>query len=339
MNNNDDSVGVLRTMVRSAYDLQKLRVQMGNRLCATFKSKLGVKPGTKESETLDKEEQKILKELRMRFDKLTTGVTKALPAKNNWRGDGVITTYTEACLIAEYLALERFEESQFRLLNPPLDQFPIYNEFLLGVKGCGPAMSAVIITSIDIARSTYPSSIWKFAGLDVVAGAGRSRRSEHLRTVKYVNKDGEEAERRGITFNPFLKTKLIGVLAPCLIKAKSEPYAQIYGEYKHRLENHPKWVERSKGHRHNAAMRYMVKCFLVDLYIAWRRLAGLEVHPAYAEAKLGIIHKKVPLALKSPATKERAEVEEPPETLQRAELQEPPNTGKRAKKRKPPGQI
>lgn len=293
MDNNDDSVGVLRTMVRSAYDLQKLRVQMGNRLCATFKSKLGGKPGEKESDSIDEVDQKLLRELRVRFDKLTTGVTKTLPAKKDWKGDGVITTYTEACLIAEYIALERFEESQFRHLNAPLDQFPIYNEFLIKIKGCGPAMSAVIITSIDIARSTYPSSIWKFAGLDVVEGSGRSRRKEHLRTVKYTNKDGEEAERRGITFNPFLKTKLIGVLAPCLIKAKNEPYAQIYADYKHRLENKPGWAERSKGHRHNAAMRYMTKRFLVDLYNAWRKLAGLEVYPPYNEAKLGIVHKKI----------------------------------------------
>lgn len=299
---NNNEVEVLRTMVRSCYDLQKLRVQMGNRLCATFKSKLGVKPGEKEGESLDKEEQKILKELRMRFDKLTTGVTKALPSKRDWRGDGVISSYTEAALISEYLALERFEESQFRLLNSPLDQFPIYNEFLLGVKGCGPAMSAVIITSIDITRSTYPSSIWKFAGLDVFEGAGRSRRREHLRTVKYTNKDGEEAERLGITFNPFLKTKLIGVLAPCLIKAKSEPYAGIYRDYKHRLENHPKWKERSKGHRHNASMRYMIKRFLTHLYNAWRPLAGLEVHPPYDQAKLGIVHKKVPAESSHPTS-------------------------------------
>jgi hypothetical protein len=36
---------LLRTMTRSAYDLQKLRIEMGNRLCAAFKSKLGAEPG------------------------------------------------------------------------------------------------------------------------------------------------------------------------------------------------------------------------------------------------------------------------------------------------------
>jgi hypothetical protein len=194
--------------------------------------------------------------------------------------------------------LERAEITQFRHLGSILGEFPIYAEFLDGVKGCGPAMSAVIISELDIAKATYASSLWKFAGLDVVAaaedgiGQGRSRRKEHLRKITYVDKNGKPAERDGITFNPFLKTKLTGVLGPCLIKAGSEPYAQFYRDYKHRLENHPHWTEKTKGHRHNAAVRYMIKQFLADLYAAWRRLEGLPVHPPYSEAKLGLNHRK-----------------------------------------------
>jgi hypothetical protein len=278
-------------MVRSAYDLQKLRIEMGNRLVATFKHKLGHQPGEKEKDSIDTEGLKFLRELRLHFDKLTTGVTKALPAKAAWKGDGLISTYTEACLIAEYLALEKSEGSQFRRLQGALDEFPIYQKFLTGVRGCGPAMSAVLISEIDIGKATYPSSLWKFAGLDVAEGTGRSRRKEHLRTVKYTDKNGREASKLGISFNPFLKTKLVGVLGPCLIKAKSDPYAQIYANYKHRLENHPKWAERSKGHRHNAAIRYMVKRFLADYYMAARSIEGLPVSPEYSEAKLGLKHR------------------------------------------------
>jgi hypothetical protein len=50
--------------------------------------------------------------------------------------------------------------------------------------------------------------------------------------------------------------------------------------------------EKSKGHRHNMAIRYMIKIFLIDLYKNWRALEGLPVAPSYAEAKLGKIHKK-----------------------------------------------
>jgi hypothetical protein len=290
--NNENAKGLLRTMVRSAYDLQKLRVEMGNRLCATFKHKLGYTAGEKEEHSLGKEEMKLLKELKVRFAKLTTGVARALPSKREWKGDGIISSYAEGCLIAEYLALEKSEVSQFNRLEGVLEEFPIYNEFLVKVRGCGPAMSAVIIAEIDIGKAAYPSSLWKFAGLDVSEGSGRSRRKEHLRSVEYIDKNGKAATKLGITFDPFLKTKLVGVFGPCLIKGKSEPYAQIYKDYKQRLEHHPKWAERSKGHRHNAAVRYMVKRFLADLYVAWRGLEGMRISPEYNEAKLGIKHRK-----------------------------------------------
>jgi hypothetical protein len=51
-------------------------------------------------------------------------------------------------------------------------------------------------------------------------------------------------------------------------------------------------IGTTKGHRHNMAIRYMVKEFLADLWTIWRTLEGLETKPRYAEAKLGIIHSK-----------------------------------------------
>ena len=47
---------------------------------------------------------------------------------------------------------------------------------------------------------------------------------------------------------------------------------------------------KSKAHRHNAAMRVMVKAFLLELYKQWRPLEGLPVVPPYAEAVLGRTH-------------------------------------------------
>ncbi len=170
-------------------------------------------------------------------------------------------------------------------------------------------MAGVIISEIDISKAKYPSSLWAYAGLDVGSdGQGRSRRKEHLVDRTYINKAGNEATRVGITFNPFLKTKLMGVLASSFLRVKDSPYADIYRAYKHRLENHPKYgiandaarvaevKEKDdhkyapKGHRHNMALRYMVKRFLVDLYNNWRRLEGLPVAPEYSEGKLGMKH-------------------------------------------------
>ena len=44
------------------------------------------------------------------------------------------------------------------------------------------------------------------------------------------------------------------------------------------------------GHRHNAAIRYMIKQFAMDLYVEWRTIEGLEVRPSYSEEFLGKVH-------------------------------------------------
>lgn len=94
------------------------------------------------------------------------------------------------------------------------------------------------------------------------------------------------------------------LMGECFIKARTPKYRDIYDNYKERLKNSEKiiggkviegkeskmWKDTSDAHRHNAAMRYMVKMFLIDLYAAWRKIEGLEVHAPYHEVKLGIKH-------------------------------------------------
>jgi len=46
----------------------------------------------------------------------------------------------------------------------------------------------------------------------------------------------------------------------------------------------------SDAHRELDARRYMVKMFLVDLYKQWRSLEGLPVRPSYHEERLGHVH-------------------------------------------------
>ena len=282
----------LKTIVRGAYDIQKNRIQTGNRLVGNFKAKLGQAPSEKE-DTIDKEGQQVLLNLRRSHKLLTEGVA-SFPRQATFKGDEVISDYTELCLVDNYLELEAQEKAHFRRLGNILKGYPIYNEFLEGVTGVGPAMAGVMLSEIDITKAEYPSSLHKYAGLDVASdGQGRSRRKEHLEDSEYTDKDGEVKTKKGITFNPFLKTKLVGVLGSSFIKQSPDKcvYRKIYDDYKHRLEHMDAHKEKSKGHRHNMSVRYMVKIFLVDLYNAWRRLEGLPVAPTYNEAKLGKVHK------------------------------------------------
>lgn len=54
----------------------------------------------------------------------------------------------------------------------------------------------------------------------------------------------------------------------------------------------PMWGA-SKEHRHKDAVRYMVKMFLLDLWVAWRKLEGLDVRVPYAEEYLNRKHHAV----------------------------------------------
>ena len=50
------------------------------------------------------------------------------------------------------------------------------------------------------------------------------------------------------------------------------------------------WKDETKGHRDNAARRYMIKMFLKDLYVVWRTVEGLPVRAPYQEEYLGHKH-------------------------------------------------
>jgi len=280
----------LRAMVRGAYDIQKLRIQTGNRIVANFKAKLGQAPGDDE-DTLNAEGKMILNNIRMRYKKITEGV-KNFPKLVNFVGDELISDYTELCLVAQYEDIHNHEDEHFKKrLKNVLQEYRIYTEFLDGVKGVGPAMAGVIISEIDITKAKYPSSVWAYAGLDVASdGKGRSRKKEHLVETNYEDSAGETQTKMGITFNPMLKSKLIGVLASSFLRAGDSKYSKVYYDYKNRIVNAPAHADKTKKHQHNMAMRYMVKIFLVDLYVAWRTIEGLEVHKPYHEAKLGIVH-------------------------------------------------
>ena len=279
----------LRTIVRGAYDVQKLRIQTGNRVVANYKARLGQEPSHKEDE-ISPEGREILNAMRVKFRTLMEGVA-VFPRPSGFEGDELIADYTELCLVAQWDELYRSENEHFRRIKSLLQTVPIYSEFLEAVKGIGPAMAGVIVSEFDVSKAKYPSSFWRYAGLDVGPdGQGRSRRKEHLVEVEYTDREGNPATRQSITFNPFLKTKLIGVLGPAFLKSRNATYSEIYNQYKARLEHHAVHQEKRKGHRHDMAIRYMVKQFLVELHMKWRELEGLPVSMPYDQAKLGYTH-------------------------------------------------
>lgn len=252
----------LRRAVRYFYDLQKLRIQSGNR-------------DTEQAEPAVLEDD----------DKDFFG--------------------------RQSLGLEALEKSTLAEIDWMLSKVPIY-AWLKAQKGCGPTLAGVIVAEIDITRCDTPSALWAYAGLAVDNATGRAVR----------RKKGHKSN-----WNPFLKAKMVFVLGGCFLKANS-PWREFYDNYKTRKQNQlvdecmlcaglgallgtepadPKkegtktcynckgkcsgvpWG-RGDAHRHQSAIRYMVKMFLLKLWTHWRELEGLPVTEPYAEAKLGRRH-------------------------------------------------
>ena len=197
------------------------------------------------------------------------------------------------------------EHEALKRVRKQLKRYPIY-QWLSEQKGCGPTMSGVLLSEININRCNTVSALWHFAGLSVDSQTHKAVR----------RKKGEK-----VTYSPFLRDKMLGVLSECLIKCNS-PWRKFYDDYKHRKKttmvkvcmgcaNKPpkekKECKRPKCkncegkvydvpwgasdlHRANAAKRYMIKMFLMEMWVKWRTLEGLDTRPPYCVEYLGVVH-------------------------------------------------
>lgn len=287
-------MNISKSLIRSLYDVQKVRIETGNRIVAEIKSRMGQRPGKKEETIEDKEAKQYLTIARSEYKRTTDAFVLNKAAdyfKVEFSEYQIIADPTMLLFVELYVKYLDNEARQEKIVAKIVARHPMWDAFLKDVKGCGPLMSAVILSEFDIRKAVRISQFWAYAGLDVASdGRGRGRYKEHLVDVEYTDKEGKQKTKKGITFNPFLKTKLVGVLASCFLKIRDCEYRKVYDNYKHRLENHAKHKDKSKGHRHNMAMRYMIKIFLQDLWLKWREVEGLEITRPYAEDKLGHEH-------------------------------------------------
>lgn len=326
MQTNNEMISALRLMTRGAYSLQKLRIQTGLRLCANFRDKLKETGELEVKDDADEEElsekaQKIIDVLKAEYRRLTEGVARnrALPRREGFVGSGVVSDFTELVLIHQYESLERQEREHFRHIGEALEDLVVWTEYLEKQRGIGPAMGAVLTTSFDIVKAVRPSQFWAIAGLDVGPdGFARSRRAAHLVEREYEAKDGTIKTKMSTTFDPWLQSRMLGVLGGSLLRSAS-PYRRFYDQYKHRISTDPNRVkgtlfdkkklrmkaaaEKDQALKdalideaealwhplriHRASMRYMVKQFVADFWRSWRLIEGLPVVKTYHEEKQG----------------------------------------------------
>lgn len=380
----------IRCLIANVYDLQKLRISAGNRLVQSFYLQLGVAPSTSPDD-VDKEEKKMIDRLKAEYKRITDAVAennksiksniKAL-RESDEEGKRLTLIHNDQDfkLVESYTYLLKAEEESTKSLDKYVKQHKLWDAFFADIKGCGTLMSAVCIAYLDPYVAKYPSSFFRYCGMDtvqdedkdgnklylekvegVVTGVkvreaygyynsegqyfGKVQMTDNLsdegnilfkgedgglyeqrqltkvvdgqemliyeevesgkeyvgdvvvsqhgrkmgdtEMIEYVDAEGNRKLKRSITYNPFVKTKLMGVLTGCLIKAKDPVYSKIYYDYKARLDNSPRYEGYTPAHKNMMAQRYMIKQFLRNLHTEWRHLEGLPIYEPYEVEKLG----------------------------------------------------
>lgn len=269
-------------IVNTIYDIQKERINFGNRIFSIVNPEI-----TKEDseEKSDKLINVILKEKRV-IDEIIEKenlTTKRFFKNKEITKEYIIKDELLYNFVENYITLLGIEENLTKSLGKELKEIPIYNQFLINVKGCGVLMSGVIIAYLDIYKSECPTSFLRYIGIDVVEVKDNNgeihyegRSKKHTVMKKYVDKNGKESEKVSITFKPFLKTKIMGVLSSSFIKCKSQ-YTSYYYNKKEELKN-TRGEELTLLHIDNMAKRYMMKKFVIDLWLNWREAEGLPIN-------------------------------------------------------------
>ena len=194
----------------------------------------------------------------------------------------------EQCFIEEFTQIahetKRLEKRCLKLMDEFLAHEPIW-QWLQRIRGISKVLAINLIRNFGYCEEAKsPSSIWKFAGLDVVDGKAR------------VRKRGEKAQYRP-------RAKVVSwLIGDSFLKQRTPYYREIYDKEKQRLEAmefkpgelHAKYpnsyevtdMKLKPLHIHRRAMRKMVKRFLVHYYVVARKLKGLPIRPPYVEEKL-----------------------------------------------------
>ena len=227
-------------------------------------------------------------------------------------------------------------ESDLKLeIQQLLYEEPIWDDFLSKWRGVGPCIAGSLIAIImlkftvreplneletswsmktkdgkllvpelrGIGKFDNPSKLHAFFGLDVHEGHAPWRK---------------RGDRESVTWSP--KARMLSWKIGEQFVKQGRYYRQVYLVARQVYEARPDlqqgvWInprtgkigKGAKGHRYQMAKRKMVKQFLTDLWVAWRKLEGLSTVNPYVIDKLKHVHYQVPPALGDRAATETIE--------------------------------
>lgn len=248
----------IRSVVNSIYSLQALRIETGNRIMANLRSKI-TGEASSSSEKIEDEIGVTLKDLCSDYKKISDFmVNENMTLRKYFKSpQGIIADEVEYTLIDIYITMSEKEDKLTKQLAKILKNYPIYTEFLDGVKGCGTLMSAILVAYLDPYKARHVSSFWRYVGVDVtfvekdgiLVGEGTGLKHSKYNTIEYIDANGEVKTKNGISYNPFVKSKMLGVLATSFIMTGGDgKYCQIYRNVKNRYLNMPTHQNKSLKH-------------------------------------------------------------------------------------------
>jgi len=280
---------ILKLKIKNFYDLQKLRIQSGNRDHWKGADDIQLSEG----------DIKYLKDMSVRLEDSEKYAFKEIKkcVKNHSIWDGFLKE-VKGC--GETMAAVIISEIDIKRATTASKIMSI----------CGLGLEKeweVVYRDIENHDKKNPKigewktkTVWGTSEGSAKGVIPKPKEIEIKREFESVTRCSEDLsiqrrrEGQYTTYNGFLKTKMVGVLATCMIKSKSS-YTTFYYDYKQRYENKPyqyKAGEKqiTKMHLHKQAIRHMLKHFIQDLYEKWREVEGLDVRVPYNEEYLNKKH-------------------------------------------------
>lgn len=283
----------IRFLVENYYDMQKLRVESFNRIVAYVKShEILETQMTGASQPILEIRERDASHLRLETQNENASQIEAETQlagadKPSTLAHQIVTSKTEVPkdiseLVWYHNSLHETEKQLAKRLDAWSSHHPLRAIYLSKIYGIGPILSSGILSWLTpIERFQTISKLWKYCGL---APDQKRRKGEKL------------------SYNPRLKT-LMWKIATSFEKQnkKKSHYTHIYEQQKAYYTSREDFKQKItakekgvKGHIRNMTLRYVVKRFLADLWVTWRKLEGLETSQPYIIGKEGHSHYEPP---------------------------------------------
>lgn len=157
--------------------------------------------------------------------------------------------------------LEEHEKAILKEMKGILEHMPIYAEFLLQIKGIGPAVASGLLAYMgNVARFSNVSHAYAYFGLDV--RGGKAPRKTKGQTANWSHKG---------------RCLLLGVIGDSFVKHRTPKYRDIYDAEKARQKPLCEAAGLKPIAAERRARRKAVKVFFKDFFQAYRRLGIGEV--------------------------------------------------------------